>query len=168
MERSLMQLIIERTSPLMFCLAKRYTTSFIHQLLSWASYKSLIMNSVLAVRTYSKKPSKRTHLLEAKRLRCYGEKVGELKLYLTRWNRKDLEEALRLLTITCLLVLNGVTYPTGERRTFAKTTLNISQHNDMKGFLTRHKYSLRFRLYSKMKLSPCDALQISTKWLKER
>jgi hypothetical protein len=107
-EQKLLQLFIERTTPLLFCQAEAFTPSFLLQLLDWAFSDSLIMNSVLAVGTCSLGSDMEIAHIESRRLQCYGNTVKELKFCLTKWDGVDAEEALRLLTTTYLLILHEV------------------------------------------------------------
>jgi len=107
-EQKLLQLFIERTTPLLFCQAEAYTPLFVLQLLDWAFSDSLIMNGVLAVATCCLGCDTESAPMEAKRLQCYGNTVKELKFCLTKWDGLDAEEAFRLLTTTYLLILHEV------------------------------------------------------------
>jgi hypothetical protein len=107
LEQQLLQEFIERTCPLLLCLAE-FTPSFVHQLLDFSFKDPLIMNGILAVATSSANLKPENPLFEAKRLQCYGDTVKELKLCLTKWDGSDAEEALRLLTTTYLLILHEV------------------------------------------------------------
>lgn len=108
MERMLLHSFIERTSPLLFCLAEQYTALFVHHLLDWGFADSLIMNGILAVASADSMVNGLNSQCEARRLQCYGATITGLNHYLTEWDGSDPEEALRLLTTTYLLILHEV------------------------------------------------------------